>query len=181
MPVLSENVNIATHGQVGKRYIYWVVAGEQFKRPYKIPADPKTFDQRTQRNKFIVAAQIWGNLTAEEKEEWKEKVLKTQYTMTAYNFFIKKKLKEIKKMVKKITHGIELLSNGWNVITIDEIQLDKTTLQYNCFMFGQADPALKIYGIRAAYFSDSTHISVYCMDTRAIGDIKLYYSITEYV
>lgn len=179
--ITAENINLATHGQIGKKDIFWVVAGQQFKRPYKIPFDPKTFKQRTQRNKFYVASQMWGKLTTEEKKEWEKKVLKTQYTMTAYNFYVRKKMKEIKQMVKKVTHGIEVLSDGANVITINEIQLDKTVLLYNCFVFGQATPTVEYYGIRNAYFSDSTHITVSCMDSQHVGDIRFNYSIIEYV
>lgn len=177
----AENANIAIHGQIGKEIIYWVSKGIQYKRIYKIPDDPKTFDQRTQRNKFYLATQTWNELTTEQKKDWDNKVKKTQYVMTGYNFFIQKKIKEITQMIKKVTHGSQLVSNGSNVITINEIQLDKTVLLYNCFVFGEATPTPKYYGIRSAYFSDSTHITVSVMDSENIGDITIFYTIIEYV
>ena len=181
MPLLSENVNIATHGQVGKKYIYWVVAGEQFRRPYKIPADPKTFAQRTQRNKFIVASQMWVKLTAEEKQEWEEKVLRTQYTMTAYNFYIRKKIKEIKQMVKRIIRKTELLSDGVNVLTIPEIDVEKSALHYNCFLTGDFNDITKQYGIIRATIHSPTELRVHARDPNGIGDVRIRYQIIEYV
>lgn len=181
MPIQAENVNLATKGQIGKKYIYWNIRGEQFKRAYKIPDDPKTFDQRTQRNKFYAASQMWRKLTAEQKKEWEKKVLKSQYVMTAYNFFIRKKIKEIKKMVKKVTHGSAVLSDGANVINIAEIQLDKTILIYNSFCFGSVGPPGRLEGILDAYFSDATHITAHCENEFSVGTITLHYSIVEFV
>jgi len=181
MSSLPENVNIATHGQIGKKFIYWVASGEQFKRPYKIPYDPKTFDQRTQRNKFIVAVQEWNKLTPEEKEEWKKKVLKTQYIMTGYNFFIRKKIKEITQMVKKITNGKVTLADGVNVIPISEVDLEKTTLIYPTYAVGTAGVAPRQEGIKCAYFSDSTHITAEAYDSSGTANIQFCYQLVEYV
>lgn len=92
--ITPENINLALHGQIGKIYIYWTVHGTQFKRPYKIPYDPKTESQITQREKFSAAAQTWNELTEEQKQEWEEKVKKRQVVMTAYNYYIQKKMLE---------------------------------------------------------------------------------------
>ena len=181
MPILAENINLATRGQIGKKFIYWNIKGTQFKRIYKIPFDPLTFNQRTQRNKFYVTSQQWNKLTTEKKEEWEKKVQRSKYKMSAYNYFMRKKIKEILKMIKKITHGSETLSGGANVILISEIQLDKTTLNYNCYGFSYDKEGAEQIGITDAYFSDSTHITAHCLDTKLIGTVKIYYTIIEYV
>ena len=181
MPILAENVNLATRGQIGKKFIYWNIRGEQFRRPYVIPADPKTFNQRTQRNKFYVASQQWNKLTTEKKKEWEERVQRSKYKMSAYNYFMRKKIKEILKMIKKITHGSETLSDGANVILISEIQLDKTVLHYNCYAQATGKEGEEQSGIPDAYFSDSTHITAHCIDPTILGTVKLYYTIIEYV
>lgn len=179
--MLAENVNLTLHGQIGKAWIYWYASGHQFKRPYKIPDDPKTFTQRTQRNKFYVVTQMWNELTTEEQTEWKNKVLKTQYTMTGYNYYIREKIKEITQMVKKITHGTQVLTDGLNVIVIDEIQLDKTSLNYNCYAVGVAGTNPRQEAIKSAWFYDSTHLHVDCMDSAGIGTVTIKYIIIEYV
>lgn len=179
--ITAERVNFATHGQIGKENIFWVVAGRQFKRPYKIPYDPKTFKQRTQRNKFYVASQMWGKLTTEQKEEWEQKVLKTKYVMTAYNFFIRKKMKEIKQMVKRIIRGVVLLSDGLNVISIPEIDLEKSVLLYNSFLTGGTDSTTPQYGIPFATIYNSTTIRVMCKDPTPNNDIRVFYQVIEYV
>lgn len=179
--ILAENINIATHGQIGKNYIYWVSEGRQFKRVYKIPADPKTFKQRTQRNKFIVATQMWNALTTEQQKEWDEKVKKTQYIMTGYNYFIREKIKEITQMVKKITRDQVTVVDGINVIAIPEIDLEKTVLIYSAY--GYAVPGVPVAreAIRCAFFSDSTHITISVSDTIPAVTVKFCYQIIEYV
>jgi len=181
MPLTAENTNFAVHGQIGKKYIYWTIAGYQFKRPYKIPFDPKTFDQRTQRNKFYVASQMWNKLTPEGKKEWDIKVKKTQYAMTGYNFFIRKKIKEIKQMVKKIISKTELLSDGVNVLTIPEIDTEKSVLHYNCFLCGDYNDSTKQYGIYRAVISGPTELKIHVRDPNGLGDIRIRYQIVEYV
>ena len=181
MTILAENINLATRGQIGKQFIYWNIAGEQFKRPYVIPFDPKTFDQRTQRNKFIVAVQRWNALTTEQKKEWEEKVKRTQYVMTGFNFFIKKNIKEITQMVKKVTNGKVTLVAGINVILISEIDLEKTTLIYPTYAVGTAGVSPRQEGIKCAYFSDSTHITAEAYDSAGTANIQFCYQIVEYV
>lgn len=181
MTISAENVNLATRGQIGKNTIYWYSKGIQYSRPYVIPFDPKSFNQRTQRNKFYVVSQKWGLLTTEEKQEWEEKVLRTKYKMTAYNYFVRENIKEISQMIKKITHGVETLSAGANVILIEEIQLDKTVLEYNCYAFAYDKEGAEQIGITDAYFSDSTHIIAHCLDTQVLGIVNLHYTIVEYV
>jgi len=181
MAIIAENVNVALHGQVGHNWIYWVVKGEQFKRPYKIPYDPKTFSQKTQRNKFYMVSQMWGELTPEEKAEWKEKVQKSQEVMTAYNYFMREKIKEIEPMIKRIIRKTELLSDGLNVLTITEIDPDKSVLFFNCFLAGNGlDPA-KQYGIYRAVINSPTELRVHARDPGAIGDLRIHYQIVEYV
>jgi len=179
--IIPETSNLALAGQIGKKFIYWNIRGEQFKRIYKIPFDPKTFEQRTHRNKFYVVSQMWGALTTEEKNEWKEKVKKTQYTMTAYNYFIREKIKEIKQMVKKITHGSATLADGLNVIPISPIELDKSVLHYNCYSAAIDEPTTIMRGITGAFFYDTTNIHAYCADVPPSGTIKIFYTIIEYV
>lgn len=181
MSIIAEVVNVAIHGQIGKQFIYWVVAGQQYKRPYKIPYDPKTFDQRTQRNKFYIASQMWNELTTEEKKEWKEKVKKTQYVMTGYNYFIREKIKEMKPMIKKITHGSATLSDGLNVIPIATIDLEKTVLHYNCYLGAIDSPVTIMRGITAAYFQDANNIYAQCADLPASGTVKIFYTIIEFI
>lgn len=181
MAIQAENVNLATRGQIGKKTIYWFSKGIQFSRPYVIPFDPESFNQRTQRNKFYVASQIWNKLTTEKKLEWEIKVQKSKYKMSAYNYFMRKKIKEIEKMIKKITHGSQTLSDGVNVILIDEIQLDKTALMFNCYTLATGKEGVDQRGIPDAYFSDSTHITAHCVDPTGLGTVKIYYSIIEYV
>ncbi len=182
MAVTAEIVNIATHGQIGKEWIYFVRAGVQYKRPYVIPFDPKTFDQRTQRNKFYIASQMWKELTTEEKEEWKIKVEKTQYVMTAYNYFMSKTIKEIKSMIKQIIRKTELLVDGLNVLTLSSaVDVDKSVLFFNCFLAGNALDPLKQYGIYRATINSPTELRVHVRDPGALGDVRIHYQVVEYV
>ena len=182
MAVTAEIVNIATHGQIGKKWIYFVREGVQYKRPYVIPLDPKTSAQRTKLNKFYMASRMWNKLTTGEKEEWKIKVEKSQYVMTAYNYFIRHKIKEIKSMIKQIISKTELLSDGLNVLVVaGVVDVDKSILLYNCFLCGVSSDPAKQYGIYRAVLSGPSEIKVHVRDPDALGDIRIRYQIIEYV
>lgn len=181
MPVIAENVNLQLHGQIGKQWIYWMSNNTQYKRIYKIPLDPKTFAQRTQRNKFFVASKMWLELTTEQKNTWEEKVKKRQVVMSGYNYYMQKKIKEIKQMIKKITHGNILISDGVNVITILEIDLDKTALNYNCFLAGDYQAPQNRFGIIRAFLDTPTTIKAIGVDPTPLGGLWFTYQIIEYV
>jgi hypothetical protein len=179
--ITAETVNIATHGQIGKKDIFWVVAGHQFKRPYKIPHDPKTFKQRTQRNKFYVVSQMWGQLTPQQKEEWEEKVLKTQYTMTAYNLFMRVKMKESFPMIKTIQKGSEPVTEGANVVVINAVDVSKSTVTCNFFLTGDYNNNANQYGIYRVRFGSSTQIIINARDGATLGNLRADWTVIEYV
>ena len=181
MAIIAENINLGLHGQVGKKTIYWVTKGVQFKRPYIVPFDPKTFAQRTQRNKFYIASQMWNALTPIEKEEWEEKVKKTQYIMTAYNLFIRTKIKEMKEMIKRIIKGSAAVTDGANVVVIPEIDLDKSVLHCNFFLTGDYNNNSNQYGIYRARFGSSTQIVINARDGAALGNLRADWTVIEYV
>lgn len=172
---------LSINGQIGKKYIYWRSKGEQYQRPYVIPFDPKTFAQRTQRNKFYVASQSWHKLTPEEKAAWQDKVNRSKYVMTAYNYFMRKKIKEIKQMVKQIIRKTVLLVDGVNVLTIPKIDVEKSVIHYNCFLCGYYNDATKQYGIIRATINSPTELKIHVRDPNGLGDIRIRYQIIEYV
>lgn len=89
----GQYIGTRTHGQLGKRYVYYVVKGKQLKRRYNVQHNlthPNVI--RTNEN-FRKAYWSWGTLSPGEKENWKRQ---NQYnpTMSGHNYFISQYLKK---------------------------------------------------------------------------------------
>ena len=91
-PAVDDLKSIQAHGQIQKLFIYYVVHGEQRRRAYVIPTDPKTANQKQIRGEFEEHANEWSGYEPAEKEYYNSLAKKWSLKMTGYNLYMKWKL-----------------------------------------------------------------------------------------
>lgn len=191
MSILPEKTNLKLSGQIAKQWIYWDSNKKLFgvytptlpniyKRPYKIPYDPKTINQRKRRATFYYWSQKWHELTEEQQEEYNQEAKNKRLKMTGYNYYMSLKLKEVPIMVKTIQNGTATLDEGIHEIEISEIDADRSIILVNSY---GADFGL--LGGNERYvvggrIKDSTHIEIETTVGFGEDDVKVYWQVVEF-
>lgn len=85
-------IGIQIRGTIGKTFVYQVIHGEQFKRRYVIPYDPKTPAQQRLRDLFKKAIQSWKKFSDQEKSDL-EKLKPAYLIMSGFNYYISSYMK----------------------------------------------------------------------------------------
>ena len=124
---------------------------------------------------------MWNALTPTEKKEWENKVLRTQYVMTAYNLFMRIKMKESFPMIKTIQKGSAVIADGANVVVITAVDVSKSTVTCNFFLTGDYNNNANQYGIYRIRFGSSTQIIINARDGATLGNLRADWTVIEYV
>lgn len=172
---------IVPRGQSKHEWIYWKAYGKRMRRPYVIPYDPKTIDQIEVRNKMWILGEWWKELNEEEKKFYNNEVKRKRLSITGYNYFFKLKFQEVTVMVKQVTRDRVEMVDGVNYITIPEIILQKTFMFYNSGIAGVAGVNPRQEGIKDAWISSPTEITVNAQDSSGSGNVFFAYQLIEYV
>lgn len=80
-------IGLGIRKQVGEKYIYQIVKGEQRKYSYVVPSRPNSPGQQKMTDLLRKATQSWHTLTSYEKKYYDNNVPSGK-TMSGFNFYI---------------------------------------------------------------------------------------------
>lgn len=80
-------IGLGIRKQVGKKYIYQVVKGDQRKYSYVVPSRPNSPGQQQMTDLLRKAVQSWHDLSTEEKLSY-DHAIPAGKTMSGFNFYI---------------------------------------------------------------------------------------------
>ena len=161
-PAVEDLNSIQARGQVAKTFIYFVIKGVQYKRPYVIPINTYTPRRRTIKNYFWQGSQAWNDLSVVEKCEWVVKATERSYKGTGYDLFMSKWLGGViqVEIVRSVQNGRQLCNDGDNDITITAVAEGKSLVLVGSYSFGSAEGLAKSNAIKGALLTSATNLRI---------------------
>ena len=156
------NKAFSISGQVGKEYIYYSVHGEQRRRGYVIPFDPKSARQKSKRAFFRNGVEWWHNESESFRQVYQNKAKSYYKKMHGINLFLRDWCKGVYviEVTKSIQRGQLLCDDGNNDITIEAVDINKSITLCDAYAFGSAEGLAKSSSIKGATLINSTTLRI---------------------
>ena len=184
MTINNHNINLRIIGKIANDVYYesrQYGPLKKLKRSYFIPIQPGTFLQSQRWLLFSAGVREWHFKSSADKKQLDGQCSHQGLCMSGFNFFLRQVLKGEIKMIQRILSGTAGLIDGYNFITIPEVDLTKSFLSYNSYMTNVDTSNNYLYGVMSAVIASSTSIVVLAKDEASRGGLSFAWQIIEFV
>ncbi len=161
-PAIADLQSVSASGQIGKTSVYYVRNGEQCKRAYVVPVQPRTPRQLSSWGFFSHGMTYWKDQDQAFRDSYNQGVKDPYMNMWGVNLFLREWMKGeiVLNCIRSLQAGEKVCGDGDNDVAINEVVIAKSVVHVGTYYGGSSFGASDEYGICGAKLTSTTNLRI---------------------